>query len=109
MAYATDGIRSGAGRAGSTREAAESAMANLTAAIINGSAFGEVNAAAGLASGLGTARDAYSRTSVDVADRHASLDGGARNAAGQGDALVPETTQLAQRAPGSISDAMQGK
>jgi hypothetical protein len=109
MGYVTSGIRSGAGRAGSAHEAAQSAVANLSAAIIDGGAFGEVNGATGLAGGLGMAREAFSRTSVDVADRHADLDGRARNVADAGDALVPETTRLAQRPAGSIAAAMQGE
>lgn len=103
MAYATEGIRSGGGRAGSAREAAESALTRLNAAIINGGAFGEVNAAAALASGLGSARDDFSRTSFDVAARHGDLNGRAQNVAAQGNALVPETTGIAQRAPGPIA------
>ncbi len=83
-------------------------MTHLKAAVINGGAFGEVNAASALASGLGSARDDFSRTGFDVAERHGDLDGRAKNVAAQGDALVPETTGIAQRTPGSIAVAMQG-
>jgi hypothetical protein len=107
MGYDTGGVRDGAGRAGSAREAADSAWNPLRGLVVDGGAFGDVAAASGLASGLGAARDSFSRTGFDVSERHAALDGRARHVAAQGDALVPETTRHALR--GSISDAMRGE
>lgn len=105
MAYTTPEVRTGADRARSAAEVADSVVGLLGGTVVNALAFGDVGSATRFAGGLDTSRDAFARTGHAVHTAHTALDERARSVAATGDQLVSETTTMAG---GSISDGMRG-
>ena len=109
MAYGSDGLRSGGGRATDAGQAAESATGRLLGSVIGAGAFGDVTGGDALVTGLDTTREAHARLGHDVSAAHAALTTDARGVADTGDELTATTQRIAAGGgPGSISAGMLG-
>ena len=107
ISFVSDELRNGGRMSSATAEAADGVAAQIAGILIDGAAFGGLPAAASLGTALSAFRDDHAELSRQVQAVHVSLAGRAAGAAGDGDAMVRDTSAEAGAVRSSVPGIAQ--